>query len=119
MGRDLRRRMTAVAMIDRLVHHAEILSLKGDSYRLRDKDLGPAPHAQNRPKSPDSSVAATHRRPQTGSQRAGITPTDPNRQKPPPHLVPGAPALGGAFSSGLDIELAVTARWAVDDRAPI
>jgi DNA replication protein DnaC len=28
------------AMIDRLVHHAEILSLKGDSYRLRDKDLG-------------------------------------------------------------------------------
>src|SRR5579859_5375044 len=30
----------AVAMIDRLVHHAEILALKGDSYRLRDKDLG-------------------------------------------------------------------------------
>ncbi len=28
-------------MIDRLVHHAEILALKGDSYRLRDKDLGP------------------------------------------------------------------------------
>ena len=27
-------------MIDRLVHHAEILALKGDSYRLRDKDLG-------------------------------------------------------------------------------
>ena len=35
--------VTAVAMIDRLVHHAEILSLKGDSYRLRDKDLGPTP----------------------------------------------------------------------------
>ncbi|MDP9187850.1 MAG: IS21-like element helper ATPase IstB [Actinomycetota bacterium] len=33
--------VTATAMIDRLVHHAEILSLKGDSYRLRDKDLGP------------------------------------------------------------------------------
>ena len=30
-------------MIDRLVHHAEILSLKGDGYRLRDKDLGPPP----------------------------------------------------------------------------
>jgi hypothetical protein len=27
-------------LIDRLVHHAEILSLKGDSYRLKDKDLG-------------------------------------------------------------------------------
>ena len=39
--------VTAVAMIDRLVHHAEILSLKGDSYRLRDKDLG----APNRAKS--------------------------------------------------------------------
>ncbi len=35
----------AVEMIDRLAHHAEILSLKGDSYRLRDKDLGsPPPH---------------------------------------------------------------------------
>ncbi len=32
--------VTAAAMIDRLVHHAEILGLKGDSYRLRDKDLG-------------------------------------------------------------------------------
>jgi DNA replication protein DnaC len=37
---------TAVAMIDRLVHHAEILSLKGDSYRLRDKDLGGPPPAE-------------------------------------------------------------------------
>jgi DNA replication protein DnaC len=37
--------VTAVAMIDRLVHHAEILSLKGDSYRLRDKDLGARPSA--------------------------------------------------------------------------
>ena len=30
---------TAAAMIDRLIHHAEILSLKGDSYRLRGKEL--------------------------------------------------------------------------------
>ena len=27
-------------MIDRLVHHAEELSLTGDSYRLKDRDLG-------------------------------------------------------------------------------
>jgi DNA replication protein DnaC len=33
----------AAAIIDRLVHHAEILSLKGDSYRLKDKDLGARP----------------------------------------------------------------------------
>ena len=31
--------VVAAAMIDRLVHHAGILSLKGDSYRLRDKDV--------------------------------------------------------------------------------
>jgi DNA replication protein DnaC len=36
--------VTAAAMIDRLVHHAEILALKGDSYRLKDRDLHrPAP----------------------------------------------------------------------------
>ena len=38
--------VAAVAMIDRLVHHAEILSLKGDSYRLKDRDLGGRPPAQ-------------------------------------------------------------------------
>ncbi len=31
--------VTAAAMIDRLVHHAEILALKGDSYRLKDRDM--------------------------------------------------------------------------------
>ena len=31
--------IVAAAMIDRLVHHAEILALKGDSYRLKDRDL--------------------------------------------------------------------------------
>ena len=35
--------VVAAAMIDRLVHHAEILNLKGDSYRLKDKDLGSRP----------------------------------------------------------------------------
>jgi DNA replication protein DnaC len=32
--------VVAAAMIDRLVHDVEILSLKGDSYRLKDKELG-------------------------------------------------------------------------------
>ena len=31
------------AMIDRLVHHAEIINLKGDSYRLKGRDLGRGP----------------------------------------------------------------------------
>ncbi|KWW98196.1 transposase [Carbonactinospora thermoautotrophica] len=35
----------AAAMIDRLVHHAEVISLKGDSYRLRNRDLGRVPAA--------------------------------------------------------------------------
>jgi DNA replication protein DnaC len=33
----------AAAMIDRLVHHADVVSLKGDSYRLKDRDLGRVP----------------------------------------------------------------------------
>jgi len=37
--------VVAAAMIDRLVHHAEIVSLKGDSYRLKDRDLGRVPTA--------------------------------------------------------------------------
>ncbi len=36
----------AIAMVDRLVHHAELLSLKGDSYRLKGRDLGPRPGRQ-------------------------------------------------------------------------
>jgi DNA replication protein DnaC len=37
----------AAAMIDRLVHHAEVISMKGDSYRLKDRDLGRTPTATN------------------------------------------------------------------------
>jgi len=35
----------AVAMIDRLVHHADVVALKGDSYRLKNRDLGRIPTA--------------------------------------------------------------------------
>ncbi len=35
--------VVAAAMIDRLVHHAEIVSLRGESYRLKDKELGARP----------------------------------------------------------------------------
>ncbi|MFH8534705.1 ATP-binding protein [Streptomyces tendae] len=37
--------VAAAAMIDRLVHHAEVISLKGDSYRMRGRDLGRVPAA--------------------------------------------------------------------------
>jgi DNA replication protein DnaC len=37
--------VVAAAMIDRLVHHADVVALKGDSYRLKDRDLGRVPTA--------------------------------------------------------------------------
>ena len=39
--------IVAAAMIDRLIHHAEVISLKGDSYRLKDRDLGRTPANSN------------------------------------------------------------------------
>jgi DNA replication protein DnaC len=39
--------VVAAAMIDRLVHHADVIALKGDSYRLKDRDLGRVPAATN------------------------------------------------------------------------
>src|SRR4051812_2556881 len=39
--------VVAAAMIDRLVHHAEVVALNGDSYRLKDRDLGRVPAANN------------------------------------------------------------------------
>jgi DNA replication protein DnaC len=37
--------VVAAALIDRLVHHAEVVALKGDSYRLRNRELGRVPAA--------------------------------------------------------------------------
>ena len=44
--------VVAAAMIDRLVHHAEVVSLKGDSYRLKDRDLGRVPTDDERDHGP-------------------------------------------------------------------
>jgi DNA replication protein DnaC len=45
--------MVAAALIDRLVHHATMITLKGKSYRLRERGLDVAPAAQA-PSLPDS-----------------------------------------------------------------
>ena len=37
--------VVVAAMIDRLVHHADVINLRGDSYRLKDRDLGRIPAA--------------------------------------------------------------------------
>ncbi len=36
-------RSTAAAMIDRIVHHADVLTLKGASYRLRNRGIDTLP----------------------------------------------------------------------------
>ena len=38
--------MVAAALIDRLVHHATMIGLKGKSYRLRERGSGVVPAAQ-------------------------------------------------------------------------
>jgi DNA replication protein DnaC len=37
----------AAAMIDRLVHHAEVISLRGDSYRMRGREVGRVPPSES------------------------------------------------------------------------
>jgi hypothetical protein len=41
--------MVAAALIDRLVHHATMVTLKGKSYRLRERGTAPAPRRQATP----------------------------------------------------------------------
>jgi DNA replication protein DnaC len=38
--------MVAAALIDRLVHHATMVTLKGKSYRLRERGSDTAPRAK-------------------------------------------------------------------------
>ena len=59
----------AVAMVDRLIHHAELISLKGDSYRLKDRDLGRIP----RPATDRRTTAVTSS--PTSRRAAATTPT--------------------------------------------
>jgi IstB-like ATP binding protein len=85
MGRDLRRRRRRRRHDRRLVHHAEILALKGDSYRLKDRDLARAPTTQ-----PDRDRAP--RSPRRLALRARL------RADRPPGT--GHDAEGGEFSTG-------------------
>jgi DNA replication protein DnaC len=48
-GEILGDQMVAAALIDRLVHHAHIVTLKGKSYRLRERGTGTAPAAGIQP----------------------------------------------------------------------
>ncbi len=48
--------VVAAAMIDRLVHHAEVIALKGDSYRIKDRDLGRVPGSTTEELTPRGSI---------------------------------------------------------------
>ena len=75
--------MAATAMIDRLIHHAEILSLKGDSYRLRGKDLDTRPPARTRRNRLTHHPRRDRPKPQNGAQRADpATSTDKTAEHP-------------------------------------
>ena len=91
--------VVAAAMIDRLVHHAEILALKGDSYRLKDRDLA-------RPTSP---TPATEPR---ATSAAPARPTGSPPRRPPRH-----PPRGSVFNRryGVHFRPALTAGPAPDD----
>jgi hypothetical protein len=69
-------------MIDRLVHHAELISLKGDSYRLKDHDLGPRP----RQKPPDRSTSIPP--PRASERRTARRSPLPNRGNAPKRPCP-------------------------------
>ena len=119
--------MAATAMVDRLIHHAEILSLKGDCYRLKDRDLGPRPGRQSvetgltdtpRHTSPSAAERLTTRRSLPGTRRKRLKRPSPLQASPyglglsddgrfvltrPQRGVNSQPAPRGQFSTGLDI----------------
>jgi DNA replication protein DnaC len=120
--------MAATAMVDRLIHHAEILSLKGDSYRLKDRDVGPLPrppHARNRltntprqrRRTPQNALqrAAQARGPRPNAVKATIAAAaspyglglrdDGRSPLQADRGVNSQPALRGQLSTGLDIRV--------------
>jgi hypothetical protein len=84
--------VVAAAMIDRLVHHAEVISLKGDSYRLNYRKLGRVPASKQRRRlnkihTTEGGQVSTVTFQQRVSFRASLTPNngqhDPAQPSPP------------------------------------
>ena len=57
-------------MIDRLVHHADVVALKGDSYRLKDRDLGRVPAATS--EEPMTNQGVSFHLPRGGAGSTGV-----------------------------------------------
>jgi IstB-like ATP binding protein len=88
-------RSPAAAMVDRLVQHAEILSLKGDSYRLKDRDLGRV--APVEPPSRQGALAASCSASPSG---LGSARSHHNATRSLQLSTGAATTPGGAFSTG-------------------
>jgi IstB-like ATP binding protein len=61
--------MVAAALIDRLVHHATMITLKGKSYRLRERGLDVAPASPNRTRIASERQRSAKPTPQEGRSR--------------------------------------------------
>jgi DNA replication protein DnaC len=77
--------VVAAAMIDRLVHHAEVISLKGDSYRIKDRDLGRVPPSRPTTNEPSWSIFTCR---QLISFRLPLTPRRSTRRSERPRISP-------------------------------
>ena len=85
--------VVATAMIDRLVHHSEIVSPKGDSYRLGTRTSAPAPPGR-RPRSRDRIGRGGERRGlERRSQRPPFSPR-PRPSGPIRRKSPRSPSVG-------------------------
>ena len=108
--------VVAAAMIDRLVHHAEVISLKGDSYRLKDRDLGRVP-ADRRPSSAMTAarlIPAVTRGVSAGSHPEGSIRRRTSRSDRYPATIadPSPPSTRSAARLGDRTRAAVAQTWA-------
>ncbi len=71
--------VVSAAMIDWPVHHAEVMALKDDRYRLKDRDLGAPHHWTDRLLKINKSERANTTGGERGSIRAALAPPRPPR----------------------------------------
>ena len=94
LGEILGDAMVAAALIDRLVHHATMVNLKGKSYRLRERGTDTAPKVKP---SRQATQQNSHERRASLAGYAGSHPQEKYNGQRPAHFSPPEP--GALFSS--------------------
>src|SRR4051794_29318157 len=89
--------VVAAAMIDRLVHHADVVALKGDSYRLKDRD--PRPHPRGHPDRRSMTTRGSVFQMPPGGQLSAAVDTPVRRAAPASDGGPSTAARGRCWSS--------------------